>query len=228
MQELLKYQELDSKLRKLNGEIENNQNRKKANEMQQYMRETQSKISSLDESAAVLVANLNKLKTEYNAVISKIEQLSKVEAEKAEDLEKIENDLSKLYDALSKIEHDLANMQNKLVSVNKEFENYMKNAKTAKSNLVYYKQEFEKSKAEVAPKLDELGKALAEQKAKVGPELMSKYLAKAEGRIFPIFVPFVNDRCGGCHMEIPAGKIKELNAKHYIECENCGRYIYKV
>ena len=64
------------------------------------------------------------------------------------------------------------------------------------------------------------------QKAKVDPKLMAKYASKSEGKIFPIFVPETNGRCGRCRMEISASKLSDLKSKGTVECENCGRIIY--
>ena len=52
MQELLKYQEIDAKLRKLNGELAQNENRKKAAQMQQYLKDTQAKLFELVSAGA--------------------------------------------------------------------------------------------------------------------------------------------------------------------------------
>ncbi|MBQ7579044.1 MAG: hypothetical protein IJT25_00735 [Clostridia bacterium] len=228
MQELLKYQELDSKLRKRNAELQNNENRAKANQMQQYMRDSQSKIIVLDESASKTLQMINKLKQEQEKVVEKIEKILKASNNTEDELLQNEEEATKLAEVLSKIERELTNIQNKLVSINKDFEQLMKNAKTAKSNLIFYKQEYEKAKQQIEPQIETLLKELQAQKKKVKPDMMAKYQSKSEGKIFPIFVPFTNSRCGGCHMEVPVGKIKELETNHYIECENCGRYIYKI
>ena len=89
---------------------------------------------------------------------------------------------------------------------------------------------------EIKPKYDEYVQAEAQreadelnaQKKKVNPEFLNKYLSKQEGKVFPIFVELKDNRCGGCRMEVPAGKLKDLNTKHILECENCGRIIYKL
>lgn len=224
MQELIKYQELDSKLRKLNATLNNNENRAKANQMQQFMRDTQTKIIALDDSAAKTVELVKKLKAEQEKAIDKIEALLKSQNA---DLEKSEAEAVKLAEVLMKLERDLSNVQNKLIAINKEFEGLMKNAKTAKSNLMFYKQEFDKAKQTYAPQIEALEREMTDQKKKVKPELMAKYQSKSEGKIFPIFVPLTSNRCGGCHMDIPVGKIKDIESHGFIECENCGRFVYK-
>ena len=227
MQNLIKYQELDNKVRKLNASLNSNENRAKANQMQQFMRDSQAKIIALDETASKTMQLVKKLRQEQEKAVSKIESLLKTPSDNYEDASKNEDEAIKLAEVLMKLERELTNIQNKLVSISKDFENLMKNAKTAKSNLVFYKQEFEKAKQNVLPELEALEKEMQEQKKKVKPELMAKYQSKSEGKIFPIFVPLVQNRCGGCHMEVPAGKIKDVAGDNVVECENCGRFIYK-
>lgn len=227
MQELLKYQDLDNQLRKVVGILNASESRKKANQMQQYLKETQLKLISLDKSSGQIVDFFNKLKQEEIAIVEKVESLLKKDGNiSLDDYELVSNEISKLIDKLSKIERDLNSVQNKLISVNKEFEGLMKNAKTARNNLNVYKQEYDKQKAQYEPQIEKLKQELVEQKKKVKPELLAKYNAKAEGKIFPIFVSLKDNRCSGCRMEVSASKIKDLKSRHYVECENCGRIIY--
>ena len=229
MQELLKYQDLDNQLRKLSGILNASESRKKANQMQQYLKDSQVKLINLDKASGQVVDLLSKLKQEENAVIEKVEMLLKKEGKiSLEDYEITSNDISKLIERLSKIERDLNNVQNKLISINKEFEGLMKNAKTARNNLNIYKQEYDKQKAQYEPQIEKLKQELNEQKKRVKPELLAKYNAKAEGKIFPIFVSLKDNRCSGCRMEVSASKIKDLKNGNFVECENCGRIIYYV
>lgn len=187
MQELLKYQEIDAKLRKLNGELAQNENRKKAAQMQQYLKDTQTKLFELDGAAQGAIKALENIKKDINAVVEKLESVA-VQGEDAESLAAKEEEVLKLAEKLSRLERDLNNAQNKLVSINKEFETLMKNAKTARGNFNFYRQELDKAKAEVEPKIKALVDELNAQKKKVNPEFLNKYLSKQEGKVFPILL----------------------------------------
>ena len=219
MKLLLEYQEIDANLRKAKAKLINSESRKKAGTMQEYLKDSQNKLLELDKSAESSIKHFDQLKKQCEDCLKKIEKATSTnEIEGAE--------ASKLVEELAKIERELINTQNRLISINKDFENLMKNAKTAKSNLMFYKQEYEKIKEQETPSIKKLEEELNVAKAKVKPELLAKYNIKAEGKVFPIFVPLTNGRCGGCRMEIPAGKLKDVQSKKFIECENCGRYIY--
>ena len=218
MKELLEYQKIDEKLRKAKANLVSSESRKKASSMQDYLKESQSKLVDLDKTAENSLKQLNQLQKQCEEILNKINGESVKDRDLAE--------LEKLFDQLNRLEREIYNAQNRIVNINKDFEILMKNAKNAKTNLMFYKQEYEKLKEQEGPERRKLEEELAKCKMSVKPELLAKYNQKAEGKIFPIFVPLTNNRCGGCRMEIPAGKLKDIKAKDYIECENCGRYIY--
>ena len=204
MQEILKYQEIDSKLRKLEAELNGSQNRKNAQEMQQYLKDGQAKLIKLEEVSKNLNEQYLKATKLYNDYVAKLESLSKqVESVKDGKTQELETVIQNLFTTAD-------------------------NAKKARHNLEIYKASFAKEKEKVEPEIIRLREEKNKQRTKVDPKLLAKYNAKSEGKIFPIFVPETNSRCGGCRMEIPAGKLADLKNKGLIECENCGRLIYKV
>lgn len=224
MQEILKYQELDLKLKKLENELNSSANKKSAGEMQQYLRDGQTRLVKLEETAKVLVEQYQKATTLYNDFVNKLEALAKeVDGGVKENIETV---LKKFSADAEKLDNHIINLANKIAAVNKEFESLMNNAKKARNNLEIYKANFAKEKAKYDPEIEKLKKELEAQKKKVDQALLQKYLVKAEGKNVAILVPETNGRCGGCRMEISGVKLSTLKAKGMIECENCGRIIY--
>lgn len=227
MQEIIKYQEIDSNLRKLENELGSSKNRKSAAEMQQYLKEGQNKLLKLEEVADSLMKQYQKATNLYNDFVQKLEQLTKAvdsdNGEKSAELEAMINNFTSTADNL---ENNISVLANKIAAANKEFELLMSNAKKAKHNLEIYKANYSKEKERLDPQINKLKVELEKQKTKVDSALLAKYLAKAESRLFPIFVSEANGKCGGCRMEISAGKLSVLKSKGIIECENCGRLIY--
>lgn len=224
MQEILKYQELDLKLKKLENELNSSANKKSAGEMQQYLRDGQTRLVKLEETAKVLVEQYQKATALYNDFVNKLEALAKeVDGGIKENVEAM---LKKFSADAEKLDNHIINLANKIAAVNKEFESLMNNAKKARNNLEIYKANFAKEKAKYDPEIEKLKKELEAQKKKVDQALLQKYLVKAEGKNVAILVPETNGRCGGCRMEISGVKLSTLKAKGMIECENCGRIIY--
>ncbi|MBQ9790583.1 MAG: hypothetical protein IJW24_03210 [Clostridia bacterium] len=55
MKEMLEYQKLDSKIKKIENEIRNSEDRKNASKMQDYLRDSQAKLVKLEEQSEKLV-----------------------------------------------------------------------------------------------------------------------------------------------------------------------------
>ena len=227
MQEILKYQEIDAKIRKLNQELSSSKNKKGAGEMQQYLKDGQAKLLKIEEIAENLTKQYEKAVKLYNDFVNKLELLTKsVESVELAKMAELENTINTFKTNSETLENNINALANKINQANKEFETLMNNAKKAKHNLEVYKTNYAKEKEKIEPEIARLSKELLDQKTKVNPSILAKYNSKSEGKVFPIFVPCADGKCGGCRMEISAGKRSDLNAKGVIECENCGRLIY--
>jgi len=227
MQEMIRYQQIDMQIRKLNAELASSKNKKGAGEMQQYLKDGQAKLLKLEEVAENLTKQYEKAVKLYNDFVTKLETLNKsVESLNVEKVEELENTINNFKANSETLENNISALANKINQANKEFEVLMNNAKKAKHNLEVYKANYNKEKAQIEPEIARLSKELLDQKAKVDKNLLAKYTQKSEGKAFPIFVPETDGKCGGCRMEISASKRSDLKSKGVIECENCGRLIY--
>ena len=69
MNEILKYQDLDLEVQKLESDIKENADRKNAIKMQQYLKDYQSKIVELNKKAKALRESFNKYKEVERVVV---------------------------------------------------------------------------------------------------------------------------------------------------------------
>jgi len=229
MQEIIRYQEIDAKLRKLENELASSANRKSAGEMQQYLKDGQARLLKLEEIAENLTAQYEKATKLYNDFVQKLDVLSKsIDAASDEvKISELEKTIENFSNTAENLENNLNVLLNKINAVNKEFEALMNKAKKAKHNLEIYKTNYTKEREQLEPKINELKNELEKQKSKVDASVLSKYNSKAESKLFPIYVAEINGSCGGCRMQISASRLSSLKDKGVIECENCGRFIYK-
>lgn len=227
MQEIIKYQEIDAKLRKLESQLYSSANRKNASDMQQYLKDGQARLIKLEEVSKNLTEQYQKATKLYNDFVQKLETLSKnVESATEGKTEELEAMINSFNQTAETLDNNINILGGRMMNASKEFENIMNNAKKARHNLEIYKSAYNKEKEQLEPEINRLKEEKNKQKAKVDPKLLAKYNSKSESKIFPIFVPETKGRCGGCRMEIPAGKLSDLKSKGAIECENCGRFIY--
>lgn len=227
MQEILRYQQIDGELRKLEKELAQLPERKKAAELQNDLKAGQTRLAVVEQNAQKTSENFSKAKAYYDDLFIKIETLSKTIAEA--DLDKVrelQRAKSNFYQMIEKLEKELSKINAQLTMVNNEYNSIIKNAKLAKTQLDTLKIKFNESKQKLEPQIEKLKADLAAQAKKVDKTTLEKYNNKRESK-FPVFVKNINGTCGGCRMAISASKMREFNSSVYIECENCGRIIIK-
>ena len=123
------------------------------------------------------------------------------------------------------LDKEIATIVSNANNVQNEYNAIMKNARSAKANMQKYKDNYNTAKAEADAKIADKKAELAKQGAKVDKALLAKYKQKSAEKK-RVFVPLVAGKCGGCRMEVSAGKLNVLKSSKFIECENCGRIIY--
>lgn len=225
IEEILKYQEIDGKLIKLNKQLSSMPERQKAAEMQNHLKEGQNRLVVVEQNAQKAMDNFAKAKAYYNDLVLKIETLSKsLDAANLSKVKELQQAKSNFYQMIEKLEKELNRISTQLTIVNNEYNSIIKNAKIAKTNLENYKVKFAENKQKLEPEIAKLKAELDAQAKNVDKQMLSKYLAKRENK-FPVIVKNINGTCGGCRMAISASKAGEFAANGYIECENCGRFI---
>jgi len=226
MKTMLKYQELDGEIIRLENELSQNEGRKNAIKMQQTLKDYQTKLLQLNQKAQNLVAEFDKYREIFNSMAENLEVVNKNLSQKDE--KKLEG----LIEANDAIANNLLRLEKKITDVlaecdkvQNEYNNIMKSARAAKSSLEKSKTEFGVAKAETEQKIAGIRAELAELEKTADKTLLQKYKQKRNEKA-NVFVLEINGKCGGCRMEISAEKKAKLKADGRIECENCGRIIY--
>ena len=230
MQEILKYQDIDFKIAKLENELKELPELKKAKEMQNLKADCRNRLDVLEKNAQKALENFEKARQYYDELVVKIETLSKsVDEYDLEKIKKLQQAKNNFYQMVEKLESELVKIVNQFSKVNNDYSAIVKNVKIANGNIEVYKQKYEDAKAQIEPKIAELKKELTEQAKKVDKAILEKYnLRKKHG--LPVFVKNINGTCGRCRMTISASKMQLFEKNGYVECENenCGRIIIKM
>lgn len=230
LESILKYQEIESNILAAETELSKSKEREKAAEMQQVLKAGHNKLIAIESTAQKVNDRFKKATEKYEQFTKKLEALEK-ELENADDAklavyEKAYKDFSAVSIMLEK---EIAAIYAEIQQINSEYENIMKKSKTDREKFDKYKAAYNKQKEEKEPIINKLKEELASQKKKVDDKLYKIYTQKIEGKIFPVFVALSTNKCGGCRMEISASKLGSMKNNEYgvIECETCGRLVYK-
>lgn len=226
MKTMLKYQELDGEIARLNNELQANEGRKNAIKMQQALKDYQVKLLELNKKASNLTQEFDKYREIFNSMAENLEVVNKnLEQKDEKKLEGLIEANDAIANNLLKLEKKITTVLEECDKVQAEYQNIMKSARLAKTNLEKYKAEFSEVKTATEQKIAEIQAELAVLEKTADKTLLQKYKQKRAEKV-NVFVLEINGKCGGCRMEISAEKKAKLKADGRIECENCGRIIY--
>lgn len=229
IKDLISYQETDAKLRTIEVALSGSPARKKAGSAKAYIESVEENVNKLDDRASVL-------DNEYQLAIKQQAKLNEQLEELKKALESAEDDNELNY--LSKKAEELANAIKKMVAqVNKiseemqkivsEYASIRAKAKSAQAQYAEAKAEYDKLKASYQAEREEIAKQLATLKKAVDPALMEKYERKRANKMFPIVFEVTGEVCGACQMELSLLEKNKLKNGEVIECDQCGRILYK-
>lgn len=228
IEQLLKYQDVDAGLRKIETELSSSEARKKAVSAKKYLESVDETVEKLDVKAAELAHIYETLQNESKILGDQREEFVGA-LEHAED-ENALNYLAKKADELYVKVKSLAQEANKVAeamqSVYKEYANIRGNIKTAQTQYAENGKIYNELKASKQDERSRIEKELSGLEKEVEPKLMERYKAKRAAKIFPILYEARENVCGACNMELPKSVLAQLKNGEVIECDQCGRLLY--
>ena len=226
---ILEYQKIEGAIIKLETELSKSGDREKAAAIQQELKAFHSRILVLEENAKKANDAYSKAIKKYQEYNEKLAELEKqIETASDENYELFEKAYKDFANIATGLEREITKLHNDIQLISHEYEEIMKKSKLGREKFDKHKEKYTKLKNELEPKISELKAELEKVQKSVEPKLFQKYLQKRENKIFPVFVPLAENKCGGCRMEISASKLGAMKNNEFgvIECENCGRIIY--
>ena len=228
IKEILEYQKLDAKLVGVEKEIANSPAKVAANKMVEYVKNAQQTLVNLEQNATSLISNFEKLNEQYKKVAKEADALSKRKLDNlpVDELRENANVATQLNSNLLTIERNISLLSEKIAKILKDFEKTKEQAKTAKTKFEQNKAEHLKFVEVRQATIDKLKKELQAVEKSIDKDLLKRYKELRSDNKFPIFVPLVNESCGGCVMHQPRARLDKLQKEKMLECESCHRMIY--
>ena len=227
LQAILKYQEIDRKLFKLENELAESEERKRYAKLRKFLKTAPEKLDALEVKAQALTAQAQALTKKYeevSATLSDFDNLDELIGDGA-DVSFYKKKAQSVVDNLRKVKADLVALQN---SVKETAEEYQKLKKQVISAQKQYGEAEESYKAVENSKKDEkdaILKELAEAEKQVNADILARYKVKRKEKLFPIVGELYSGRCPFCSMEPPL--IAKSNLANGIECDHCHRIIFE-
>ena len=231
LQELLRYQETDKELRKIEQEIAGSDERKKYVQARKFMEAAKEKLEAQDRRAVDLknkrdelgarMEELNKALAEYSDLEEMMDDDGAVSFYKknaqalAEKLRALKNELNKLIAEITSITEEYKKLKSQTIAMQKQYKEYGEKTSDLKKG-------YEEELKEIKRRLNDIAK-------NIPAELLEKYDAKRKERVFPVLVPLTQagTQIGCiCGVEFSLAQKEKLSGGNVIECEHCRRLVY--
>ena len=221
MKKMLEYQKLDIELGKLNKMKNKNDNNATLSKLKAYIIDFQNKAYKLEDGAKNLVAEYEKLKTQYQNNVDKIQKLTNTNINDVtlDTVEGILYQINSLSSELYMLDRNINNVLDKIKTSLKNFEIIKKNRATAKAKYDECKAVCEKNDQQIEPKIVEIESKMKAMEKELNPELFAKYKELKADNVIPVFVPVENKHCSRCRVELPTAKLNKLKSEGTIVCE---------
>ncbi len=227
--QLLKYQEKDSELLKIEQEIAGSDERKKYAQTKSFLNKASEKLDKLEAQSQGILTRLETLNKRYGEICETLKDFEHLDdmVEGGADLSFYQRNISQLIDKLKTLKGEIAALTSSAKETTDEYQAMKKKVLVAQKQYPEQHaalQEFKKSKQE---QTDKISKELQSIAKEIDGEVMRKYQVKRSERIFPIICEIKADRCSKCGIELSIADKEKVSAGKVVECENCHRILYK-
>ncbi len=225
---LMEYQKCDAGAIKLERQLNDSEHKKTYTNMLAVVKDAKNHTAALENRAGDLLKSYEQLKSKYTENCSMLDKLTKLDMSKesSENIDKHFEKIAVVSNNLNAFEKKLLAIAEQVNSTLNDFETTKKRYAGARNKYNEQKTMFEKEEAMVKPKLEEISKELSKLEKELDPKVLAKYKSLRQDRIFPVLVPYSDNCCGGCRMELSYAAQSKLKAQGYLECEHCRRIIY--
>ena len=225
---LLEYQELDKKLKRLKKESNASNSDNVVENLNKVIKDCQNKILELEETSKRLLSTLNKLIEVQKKGIAYVEKCSKMDIDKMSEEELKDFDIKTTQTAkqLAELDSRISSHNAEVKKVVLDYKMYRKKILDAKEKRENLKTESSQNDDKTQPEFEDVKKQMAKLEKDIEPAKLAKYKALKQDGIFPVIVPLVDHRCGGCRMEVSKVILDKLKAGEVHECEQCRRLIF--
>ena len=228
LQAILKYQETDAKLYKLEREIAGCDERKEYVKFKKFLEAAPEKLDALEVKASALQSEAAEVTQKYARVEESLNDFDNLDelVTSGADIAFYKKKAQALADQLKKLKADLATLTANIKATDEEYKKLKKQVLSAQKQYAEATEKYKAVKAAREPEKKELETALAKLEKDVPTEMLETYRTKRKEKIFPVVGEMVGGRCPFCSMEPPLAARNKLTGGASIECDNCHRIIF--
>ncbi|MDE7168361.1 MAG: hypothetical protein K2O28_05905 [Clostridia bacterium] len=229
VEKLLKYQETDEKLLKLERDLGNSEERKNYVQAKSFLTKAPEKLDALDAKAvelSALVAELNKKYQEIAETLSDFDHIDEM-VDGGANIAFYKKNVTQISEKLKSIKAEIASLTKTVKDAEEEYQQMKKKTIDMQKQYTESSESYKKLKESLQGEALSVKKELDALKKDIQPEVMKKYEIKRSERIFPILCAEKGGRCSKCGSELSLAGKERISSGEVVECDNCHRILYK-
>ncbi len=230
VEQLLKYQQEDEKLLKIEREISSSTERKNLKQAADFVKKAAERFDALDAKARSLEGLLEKLNSSYAEMaetLGEFDNIDEMVEEGGADIAFYKKNLTQLLEKIKSLKGEISQISKSLKDTDGEFKSLMEKYRTVQKQGREYQEVYEKYKAERGKEKKVIEAELTKLADGIDPKVMQGYQIKRSEHIFPVLCPVKDGRCSKCGSELSLVGKEKVNSGKAVECDNCHRYLYK-
>lgn len=228
--ELLKYQEADGKLRAIEQEIASTEERKKYLSARKFLEKAPEKLESLDARAAEFKHLFERLEKKYAEIADTIkdyENLDEMVDEQGGEISFYKKNASQIAESLKNLKAEINKLVQQIEKTSAEYAAAKKQTIAMQKQYKEYKEKYAAVKEARAADISAIEAEISKLGKAVPADTLAKYKAKRKEKVYPVVCEVVGNRCPQCGMELSIAEISKLSDGNYIECDSCRRILFK-
>ena len=226
--ELLRYQETDGRLRNIEQEIDASEERKKYMTARKFLEKAPEKLESLDAKAAELKHLFELLVGKYNEIADTIKDYENLDemVEQGAEISFYQKNASQIMDSLKSLKAEITKLASRIETAKSEYATAKKQTIAMQKQYKEYKIKYGEIKESRSEEIKTIEAELAKLSQKISPDILSKYNTKRKEKLFPVVCEVRGNRCPQCGMELSIAEISKLSEGNFIECDSCRRVLF--
>ncbi len=230
IEELLRYQEEDGKLRAVEQEIAATDERKKYMAARKFLEKAPEKLDALEGKAVELKHVFELLEKKYEELADTLkdyENLDEMIGEQGGEIAFYRRNASQIADSLKGLRAEINKLSAQIEASSKEYKAAKKQTIAMQRQYKEYKDKYAQVKKSHEEEISSIEAQLKELAKKVPADVLAKYSAKRKEKVYPVVCVVTDKRCPQCGMELSIAEIDKLSGGNFIECDSCHRILFK-
>ena len=229
IEKLLKYQEEDSKLLKIERDAANSEEWKNYSQSKSFLTKAPEKLDGMNAKARELESDLQSINKKYEDIAETLKDFENLDdlVEEGADISFYKKNATQLLDKLKSIRAEINALTKTIKEADEEYKALKKKTIAVQKQYAEFAAVYQDYKKGKLAEMEAIRAELKKLAANIHPEVLKRYEVKRSERIFPIICAVAGDRCSKCGMDLSLVGKEKIAHGEVTECEYCHRFLYK-